>query len=148
MLEAVSSGITHLKPAPSQIRLGYAFNPEWTSSAGPSVNGWADLKRKGSPRFCYPSTVNRHSERIRINYRDEVEKEHIKVEFQFGNVIKDKRKKKETKTSFDELLIESDEEEPFVDGEATVQNSIVPVESDLSEDDDGYDESDDNEEKT
>ncbi|ETN83032.1 hypothetical protein NECAME_01831 [Necator americanus] len=39
-------------------------------------------------------------------------------------------------------------EEPFVDGEAAVQNSIVPVESDSSEDVDGYDERDDAEEET
>ncbi|KAK6736929.1 hypothetical protein RB195_019553 [Necator americanus] len=48
---------------------------------------------------------------------------------------------------FDELLAESNDEENLADDEATVQNLIVPVESDSSEDDDGYDESDDDKEE-
>ena len=49
--------------------------------------------------------------------------------------------------SFDELLIESDEEEPFVNDEPAVQSLIVLVESDSSENDED-DESGHDEEET
>ena len=51
----------------------------------------------------------------------------------------------ELNKSFDELLIENDEEGPFVDNEAAAQSLIVPMKSDSAEDDD---ESDHDKEKT
>ena len=53
----------------------------------------------------------------------------------------------ELNRSFDELLIESDEEGPFVDDDTAPQGLIVPMESDSSEDEDD-DESDHDEEET
>ena len=53
----------------------------------------------------------------------------------------------ELNRSFDELLIESDEEGPFVGDYTAAQSLIVPIESDSSEDEDD-DESDHDEKKT
>ncbi|KAK6755293.1 hypothetical protein RB195_013957 [Necator americanus] len=54
----------------------------------------------------------------------------------------------ELNRSFDELLTESDEAEPFAYDEAAVQNLILPVESDSSENENNHDESDHDEEET